>query len=276
MGSVPPIRERGGHGVPSVLWTGHTTCPVLTGYRGPALPNIVSYPPGARCSPSVAAPRPLEAAQKSCPKAASTTKSAADKAARAEKRARSGPRRPPTRQPRRSAAPSARPTASPPPAPQRRRRRRGDRQAGRFVGREGAEKRDGQASSTSRCTPPARSPATFDVAEWSLRRKVALVLAVPVHRRRGLRRPARATPSGRRPTTTRPRASQVTVLGPAIEYLAAAEHAAVVARAVGINDPKLEEAQQEVVATGAKLGRRPRQGAASPPSSWPRSTTSSR
>ncbi len=43
------------------------------------------------------------------------------------------------------------------------------------------------------------------------------------------------------------------MLGPAIEYLAAAEHAAIVARAVGINDPKLDEAQQEVVAAGARL-----------------------
>ena len=48
-------------------------------------------------------------------------------------------------------------------------------------------------------------------------------------------------------------ASQVTVLGPAVEYLAAAEHAAIVARAVGINDPKLDEAQQEVVEAGARL-----------------------
>src|SRR6185436_17647892 len=48
-------------------------------------------------------------------------------------------------------------------------------------------------------------------------------------------------------------ASQVDVLGPAVNYLAAAERAAIVARTVGINDPKLDQAQQAVVEAGTKL-----------------------
>ena len=99
---------------------------------------------------------------------------------------------------------------------------------------------------------PQTKPSLFDLSEWSLRRKVALVLAVPVLLAGtfgGLRvRAERAQADNYAATAT-----QVTVLGPAIEYLAAAEHAAIVARAVGINDPKLDEAQQEVVAAGARL-----------------------
>ena len=99
---------------------------------------------------------------------------------------------------------------------------------------------------------PQTKPSLFDLSEWSLRRKVALVLAVPVLLAGtfgGLRvRAERAQADNYAATAT-----QVSVLGPAIEYLAAAEHAAIVARAVGINDPKLDEAQQEVVAAGARL-----------------------
>ena len=99
---------------------------------------------------------------------------------------------------------------------------------------------------------PGEEPSKWNVSEWSLRRKVALVLAVPVI--------VAAVFGGLRVNTERQladnyaaTASQVTVLGPAVDYLAAAEHAAVVARAVGINDPKLDAAQQEVVEAGAKL-----------------------
>ena len=99
---------------------------------------------------------------------------------------------------------------------------------------------------------PGEEPSKWDLSEWSLRRKIVLVLAVPVI--------VAAVFGGLRVNTERQladnyaaSASQVTVLGPAVDYLAAAERAAVVARAVGINDPKLEEAQQEVVEAGAKL-----------------------
>ncbi len=100
--------------------------------------------------------------------------------------------------------------------------------------------------------PPVAKPAWYDLSEWSLRRKVALVLAVPVI--------LAGTFGGLRVRTEMAQAdnyaasaSQVTVLGPAVEYLAAAENAAVVARTVGINDPKLDAAQQEVVDAGARL-----------------------
>ena len=99
---------------------------------------------------------------------------------------------------------------------------------------------------------PGEEPSKWDLSEWSLRRKIVLVLAVPVI--------LAAAFGGLRVNTERQladnyaaSASQVTVLGPAVDYLAAAERAAVVARAVGINDPKLEEAQQDVVEAGAKL-----------------------
>ena len=99
---------------------------------------------------------------------------------------------------------------------------------------------------------PGEEPSKWDLSEWSLRRKIVLVLAVPVI--------VAAAFGGLRVNTERQladnyaaSASQVGVLGPAVDYLAAAERAAVVARAVGINDPKLEEAQQDVVEAGAKL-----------------------
>ena len=99
---------------------------------------------------------------------------------------------------------------------------------------------------------PGEEPSKWDLSEWSLRRKIVLVLAVPVI--------VAAVFGGLRVNTERQladnyaaSASQVTVLGPAVDYLAAAERAAVVARAVGINDPKLDEAQQDVVEAGAKL-----------------------
>ncbi len=99
---------------------------------------------------------------------------------------------------------------------------------------------------------PGEEPSKWSVPEWSLRRKVALVLALPVI--------VAAAFGGLRINTERQladnyaaSASQVTVLGPAIDYLAAAQRAAATARMVGINDPKLEAAKREVVEAGAKL-----------------------
>ncbi len=99
---------------------------------------------------------------------------------------------------------------------------------------------------------PGEKPSFFNVSEWSLRRKVALVLAVPVLLAAvfgGLRVRTEMAQADNYAAT----ASQVKVLGPAADYLAAAERAAVVARAGGINTPKLDEAQQEVVRAGAAL-----------------------
>ena len=94
---------------------------------------------------------------------------------------------------------------------------------------------------------PGEEPSFWNLSEWSLRRKVALVLAVPVTLAAvfgGLRVQRRAAQLANNYAAS---ATQVTVLGPAIAYLAAAEHAAVVARAEGIDDPKLDAAQKEVV-----------------------------
>ena len=99
---------------------------------------------------------------------------------------------------------------------------------------------------------PGEKPSIWNLSEWSLRRKVALVLAVPVI--------LAATFGGLRVNAERQQAanyaassSQVSVLGPAIAYLAAAEQAAVVSRAEGINNPKLDAAQKAVVDAGTKL-----------------------
>jgi hypothetical protein len=100
--------------------------------------------------------------------------------------------------------------------------------------------------------PPGEEPSFWNLSEWSLRRKVALVLAVPVTLAAvfgGLRVNAERQLADNYAAS----ASQVTVLGPAIAYLAAAEHAAVVARAEGIDNPKLDAAQKEVVDAGTKL-----------------------
>ena len=99
---------------------------------------------------------------------------------------------------------------------------------------------------------PGEEPAFWNLSEWSLRRKVALVLAVPVTLAAvfgGLRINAERQLANNYAASS----SQVTVLGPAIAYLAAAEHAAVVARAEGIDNPKLDAAQKEVVDAGTKL-----------------------
>ena len=99
---------------------------------------------------------------------------------------------------------------------------------------------------------PGEKPAFWNLSEWSLRRKVALVLAVPVTLAAvfgGLRINAERQLANNYAASS----SQVTVLGPAIAYLAAAEHAAVVARAEGIDNPKLDAAQKEVVDAGTKL-----------------------
>ena len=99
---------------------------------------------------------------------------------------------------------------------------------------------------------PGEEPSKWDVSEWSLRRKVALVLALPVI--------VAAVFGGLRINSERQLASnyaasssQVTVLEPAINYLTTASRAAVIAREVGINDPKLEAAKREVVEAGTKL-----------------------
>ena len=99
---------------------------------------------------------------------------------------------------------------------------------------------------------PGEEPAFWNLSEWSLRRKVALVLAVPVTLAAvfgGLRVNAERQLANNYAASS----SQVTVLGPAVAYLAAAEHAAVVARAEGIDNPKLDAAQKEVVDAGTKL-----------------------
>ena len=99
---------------------------------------------------------------------------------------------------------------------------------------------------------PGEEPSFWNLSEWSLRRKVALVLAVPVTLAAvfgGLRVNAERQLANNYAASS----SQVTVLGPAIAYLAAAEHAAVVARAEGIDNPKLDAAQKEVVDAGTKL-----------------------
>ncbi|MEO6509683.1 MAG: HAMP domain-containing sensor histidine kinase [Nocardioides sp.] len=95
-------------------------------------------------------------------------------------------------------------------------------------------------------------PSPLNLSEWSLRRKVALVLAIPILLAAvfgGLRVRTEVAQADNYAAT----ASQVTVLGPAVDYLNAAEHAAVVARAVGINNAKLDEAQRAVVEAGSKL-----------------------
>jgi signal transduction histidine kinase len=99
---------------------------------------------------------------------------------------------------------------------------------------------------------PGEKPSPLNLSEWSLRRKVALVLAVPVI--------LAATFGGLRIRTEKLQADnyaasadQVTVLGPAVKYLDAAEQAAIISRQVGINDPKLDAAQQAVVEAGAAL-----------------------
>ena len=114
-----------------------------------------------------------------------------------------------------------------------------------------AEKKAAKESDTP-VYAPGEEPSFWDLSEWSLRRKVALVLAVPVTLAAvfgGLRVNAERQLANNYAAS----ASQVTVLGPAIAYLAAAEHAAVVARAEGIDNPKLDAAQKEVVDAGTKL-----------------------
>ena len=99
---------------------------------------------------------------------------------------------------------------------------------------------------------PGEKPSVFNLSEWSLRRKVALVLAIPILLAAvfgGLRVRTEMAQADNYAAT----ASQVTVLGPAADYLAAAERAAVIARAGGINTPKLDAAQQEVVKAGLAL-----------------------
>jgi signal transduction histidine kinase len=119
----------------------------------------------------------------------------------------------------------------------------------------GTDKRSAKTAERAASSPtyaPGEKPSVFNLAEWSLRRKVALVLAVPVILAGafgGLRVSTEKAEADNYAAT----ASQVGVVGPAVDYLAAAEHAAVVSRAVGINDPKLDQAQQAVVEAGAKL-----------------------
>ncbi len=99
---------------------------------------------------------------------------------------------------------------------------------------------------------PGEKPSVFNLSEWSLRRKVALVLAIPILLAAvfgGLRVRTEMAQADNYAAT----ASQVKVLAPAAEYLAAAERAAVIARAGGINTPKLDAAQQEVVKAGLAL-----------------------
>ena len=189
-----------------------------------------------------------KAAQSSAPMVASTSKATADKAARADKRAA---KRAAKAAEQASALVAGKVGKADRLAAARAAAAAADEVVSkRFFGRRGEK-------STERgwdkpAYAPGEEPSKWNVSEWSLRRKLALVLALPVI--------VATVFGGLRVNTERQladnyaaSASQVSVLAPAVDYLAAAEHAAVVARAVGINDPKLDEAQQAVVEAGAKL-----------------------
>ena len=223
-----------------------TTSPGAGGARTSRL-----YPPGARCSPSVAAPRPpRRLPNEPCPDGASPARPA-DKAAARTSAPPSGPPRPPRRPPRRSpgkVGKADRLAAARAPRPAR----QADEVPRASACSRAVSKKQPTARWDKPVYAPGEEPSSWDVSEWSLRRKVALVLAVPVI--------VAAVFGGLRINTERQladnyaaSASQVSVLGPAVDYLAAAQRAAAIARAVGINDPKLDEAQQEVVEAGTKL-----------------------
>ncbi len=103
-----------------------------------------------------------------------------------------------------------------------------------------------------------RKSSGLRLSEWPLRRKVALALAVPMLLAAvfgGLRVQSELTQAA----NYRDTASQVTVLRPAVAYLAAAENAAVVAREkTAVDDPARDAAIEEVVAAAADLETRPR------------------
>ena len=83
--------------------------------------------------------------------------------------------------------------------------------------------------SKKRNAGPGRKTSGLRLSEWSLRRKVALALAVPMALAAvfgGLR----VQTELKQAANYRATAKQVTVLRPAVAYLAAAEHAGVVAR----------------------------------------------
>ncbi|MGI8900698.1 MAG: hypothetical protein ACR2HA_07170, partial [Nocardioides sp.] len=98
-----------------------------------------------------------------------------------------------------------------------------------------------------------RKHSSLRLSEWSLRRKVALALAIPMALAAvfgGLRVQSELDQAANYSAT----ASQVTVLRPAVTYLAAAEHAAVLARKnTAVVDPDRDTAIAAVAAAGAEL-----------------------
>jgi len=98
-------------------------------------------------------------------------------------------------------------------------------------------------------------PSALSLSEWSLRRKVALALAIPMVLAGvfgGLRVRSELVVSENYSAS----ASQVTVLRPAVAYLAAAERAAVVARErTAADDPARDAAVMQVQQAGVDLER---------------------
>ena len=205
------------------------------------------YPPGARCSPRVAPTRPL----RRLPSPDRRRRKASRAEKRAEKRATKAGEKAASQVSGKVGTADSLAAARAAAAAGHRRHQQALPASKRA--REGGR----QGRRPARSTPPGEEPSFwYDLSEWSLRRKVALVLAGARDPGRRLRRPPGATPRWPGRQLRRQAASQVTVLGPAVDYLAAAEHAAVVARADGIDDPKLDAAQQEVVDAGDRSSSR--------------------
>ncbi|MFC6285082.1 ATP-binding protein [Nocardioides sp. GCM10027113] len=100
----------------------------------------------------------------------------------------------------------------------------------------------------------------MSVPEWSLRGKLALALTIPMLLAAvlgGLRVMSESAQATNHAST----AGQVTVLPAAVAYLAAAEHAAVVGRTTGLDDPERLSAVRRVDAAATELERA---GAAAP------------
>ena len=98
-----------------------------------------------------------------------------------------------------------------------------------------------------------RVASTLALPEWSLRRKLALALTIPMLLAAtfgGLRVRTELAQSDNYSAT----AKQVTVLRPAVDYLAAAERAIIVSRQVPLlDDPVLGEERRALVASYTAL-----------------------
>lgn len=92
----------------------------------------------------------------------------------------------------------------------------------------------------------------ISVPEWSLRRKLALTLAIPMVLA-GVLGGLRVWSELEEARNFSASAEQVTVLRPAVEFLAAAEHAAVVARGAALDDPDRATAVRRVDAAAGRL-----------------------